>query len=336
MRITIFPSDGVFIVLSDDIKNRDQMVKRIIDTNQFDGVYFYSVKNRSKLKNYFLSVFGKNICGFPKHLVIDELFSFNFDLHFHFIFAFLERYNKNIRTFRFEEGILSYFVPFDESNFLNKVYLTRGFLHKKNARKICSTFYCLRPELYKGDFKPIKIPQLDFENKKEISIFLSVFGLVKKPEMFVSKTMVVYLASIYNVDGDGKVDEAKLINDIETACEPVIIKVKSHPRDNSNVFKHIFEFAEAPIELFPMCLNSFNDCVLLSSFSGSLLNIVSLYGDSVKCAYTTMLCDCSNNSLAKHFSEIIKDLCNNNFFKNKLTLVKSVDGISAMLKQLLA
>lgn len=334
MRLTIFATDKAYIVMSNDIKNIDRMVEQITKTNIFDGVYFYIVKKRSKIINGFFSVFGKNVCNLPKNLAVDSLYSFNFDLYFHFIFAFLERKNRDIQTFRFEEGILSYFVPFDDSKFLSVVYSLRHIFKKKNARPICFKFYCFRPELYSGGFETARIPPIKVNDDKNF-IFLQSFALEKNERDTFSENEIVYLASVYNIDGHGEVNETKLISDIEAKIKPNIIKVKAHPRDNSKSFKNTFEFKNAPIELFPMCSNFSGNCIIMSSFSGSLLNMVSLYGESIKCIYTTMLCDCSNNSLAMQFSNIIKDLCNTPFYKNKLLLVSSIDELIVLLKQFL-
>ena len=335
MRSTIFSNEKAYLVLSNDIKNVEQISSQIKATNKFDGVYFYDIKKRNKLTNFIFAFIGKNICDFPKSLVVDEPFSFNFDLSFHFIFAFFERRNHNIQSFRFEEGVLSYFVPFDKSNFLRKVYKLRKFFKKRNARAVCSQFYCFRPELYDGVFEAVGIPTLDISNSELKSTLINSFNLNTNSHSNTSESLVIYLASVYNIDGDGKVDEHKIVSDVERITDPLPVKVKNHPRDNCNTFKNIFEFNDAPIELLPLCFNDFSKIIVLSSFSGSLLNIASLYGGTIKCIYTTMLCDCSRNALASHFSAIIKKLCHEPFFENKIKLVADINELECIFKKIL-
>lgn len=334
MRESIFNDGNNYLVISSDIKNYTQLLKNLKNMNRFQGVWFYKIKKRSKIRNFQLAVFGKNICKFPRNLIINDFYSFNFDLSAHILFAFLERKNKNISTHRFEEGVLSYSVPFDDSNFLNKVYSIRRKFKKKNARLICDGFYCFFPKLYNGNLEPFKVPAFDLNDNEKNKIILGSFGISPLNELNDS-IRIIYLSSVYNVDGDGRIDENLIVSEIGNIVSPLVVEVKSHPRDIGNSFANHFQPDNVPVELLPLLFKDPSKLILVSSFSGSLLNVASLFAGAIASIYTTRLCDCSNNSLARHFSDIIINLSSSEHFNKLLFLCNDLKEFITIINRII-
>lgn len=323
--IFLYPNDNKYLVLSDDISNASVLVENIKKHNVYTNAYFFRKKPQSKIKYFFNCIFGSNVCNIESGLKIDDLFAFNFDLYSHFIFAYFQKKNRLIKTHRFEEGILSYSVNFDESNFLKKAYRIRKLFGKNNMRLVCKDFYCLLPSLYKGELNAIQIPSVNtglLQYKESLTkIFYN-----DNYDCCISDGFL-YLSSIYNVDGEGKVDEDSVIDRISSLIYPAQLFVKPHPRDTKLCKNKNSIHVPLPIECFAL-LNLINKkIVFVSSFSGSLFNLSSLFGDRFKYIYVNNLCDCSKNELASYFSASINSLSKNELFKNRIIVMNDLSDI---------
>ena len=325
MSLTLFSSDEIYLAISDDIPSCQQIALSANQDCTFKRVFPFKKRRRTKLRYFLDALFGNNVCNFDKTIRIDEIYSFNFDLYSHFIFAYFYKKNKNIKTFRFEEGVLSYFVDFDKSRFLTHLYRIRRFLKKKNMRDICESFYCFRPSLYSGNLRPILIESPVNNIGLFVERMMNLF--VTNMDDIILPSGVIYLSSIYNVDGNGKIDETELVNTIKCSIEPKKLFVKPHPRDSILVSSSFVLKSSFPIE----CLALFNykntDTLYISSFSGSLLNLVSLFGNHFKCIYTTNLCDCTKNTVASYFASLINKLCMDDVFKDNIFLAQKVGDL---------
>lgn len=293
---------NVTLIILGSCKNGEKICQNIKKANVFNDVKFVSTPKSNNFNSLCKFIFGYNWCKIDESLLIDEIVSFNFQPEVHWQYAFHYRKNHDIEINRFEEGILSYSTPMPRRKIYTISYLIRKLLLKKNMMEICRNFYCFKPSLYGGKLKPkqIVINNYDYITK----LMAEIFNI--KISKYENKT--IYLSSIYSIDGSNPINEKGVIDKLSNSVTSGLI-LKPHPRENIELYRDINCDLDTdysiPVEI-SVITKSYNNCRLLTSLSGSLLNLASIY-PKVKFYYLTNMIDYKNNQLAQYYGqEIIK------------------------------
>ncbi len=320
MRLTIKKNDKITVIVTDECKNADGIVQRLKNVNLFDKVCFMKTKVekqdvsfRFKINAIYRGVFGFAPNGINKYEKYDEIIGFNMDLPTHYVFATLLKRNKNIICRKMEEGLLSYNSPSDTSGLLTLIYQIRSKLKKRNLRDSIKDFYCFNTEMYSGEFSPIAIPKIDNDNIVFKEILEKVFSIDKNKNPYVNK--IIFLSCVYDFEGEktiGELAAAKKIAE-KVGYENLIVKV--HPRDNPLRFEKegltVDKNFSIPWEAMCMC-KDLSKNILISTLSGSILNISGIFSKVPRCYYIYPLCRIEENSLALHFKNVIEKYLTSN------------------------
>lgn len=324
--------EGTIIFLNMSFANNKKVETILTENCIFNTVIFDSFKyNNEDKKRHFLN------CCFVRHSTMkkkisdcfDEVFAFNYDLYFHEFFCCLWHKNKRIKCFQFEEGLLSYKTTWKRTRFMSLVYLVRKLLLKKNAIPSIRSFYCFSPEYYDG---PFTISQIDKIEKTDfcIEILKKIYSFNAKQ---YRKTNIIYLASIYDLEGGKPINELSMIESIQKLSGKCIM-VRPHPRDTIERFEIqkflLDENLNVPIEIINL-LEPFNGKTLISSFSGSFLNISSMSSFCPKMLYTFNLLNCDQNELAKKYKKVLTNFIENNKFDN-IIVINNLETMESLLK----
>ncbi|WP_140397276.1 polysialyltransferase family glycosyltransferase [Flavonifractor sp. An82] len=334
MKLTLKKHDKASVILTDVSKNSEQISKNLQKTGLFESVYHFQVsRNNSKsfLKYLLEGVKGIYPKGMQADLFYDELIGFNYDIPMCALYASLEKVNKAILCNVMEEGLLSYSTPDSDCKVAKLIRVIRKLLFKKNAREKRKNFYCFNKKAYKGPYEPVSIPPINTNDVELKNILFNVFLDGKKPKEYKEK--YIYLSSVYDFEGGFPVGELKVAIKIAEIVGYKNLIVKVHPRDSVERFKaaglQVAENSSIPWEIFQIGCD-FTRKVIISSFSGSLINLNSIIENIGTNIYTNKLCNISGNPMAQYFGSII-----DGYLGEAETLgLKNITSISA-IKQIL-
>lgn len=318
MRLTTFSEDNCYTLITNCSKGTKGVAERLKNQKVFKDVYYQEVyglneKNTLKHKWFYLkgAIFGNKKYKLSGGVSFDEIISFNFDLHSHIIFANEYKKNKKIKCEKMEEGLLSYSTKDTTCGILNAVYKIRKLLKLQNLKTTIGKFYCFSPKVYKGNLEAIKIPKILVEGSRIKEILTSIY---KSEFEYEYKEKYIFLPCIYDVEGEEPIGELELALKLASVVGKENLLVKVHPRDDVSRYINagltVDKNSSIPWEVIQIN-NDFEDKVLLSTLSTSLLTTALLFKNSPKCYYIYSMCKISNNTLAKHFRNLLQDYLNN-------------------------
>ncbi len=306
MRLTLKKNDSVSVVLTDASKGSEKVYKGLKCSGVFEGVYHLAVNEHKSSLQYFKEGIGGIHIDGMENMAYDELIGFNYDIPTCALYASLEKANRAIKCNVIEEGLLSYDTPDSDCNIAKLIRLFRKLLGRKNAREKRELFYCFNKKAYRGRFEAIEIPPVTQEDGELRRILFDVFLDGETPTVYEQK--YIYLASVYDFEGGEPVGELDVAKRIAEAVGYDNLIVKAHPRDDVTRYREagltVAENSSVPWEVFQIGCD-FSDKVLVSSFSGSLINLNSIIEQGGRNIYTNHMCNIENNPMAQHFGAVI-------------------------------
>lgn len=310
IQITCSFKKSASVILTNEMKNADELSKRLGAVNIFDKVAVIDVKSKqnslSIVKKCFYGWIPENL----KAIQFDEFVGFNFDIPSHFIFASLYKKNKSIVVNKMEEGLLSYHTPETTCRVLSLAWKLRKSFRKPNLREKAQGFYCFQPQAYSGLLKAITIPKIEANNtiKALLEKVFAPNGISDYKEKYV------FLSCVYDFEGGHPIGELNLANAIADMVGIDNLIVKVHPRDDAERYIQaglkVDKNSQIPFEVIELCAN-FKDKVLITTLSGSLLNFNPVMEEPIRSIYGYQLCDLDNNDLAKHYSGVLSGYLDN-------------------------
>ncbi len=333
MRMTLKKADKVSVVLTDVSRNAERVCDNLKSGRIFDGAYYLKTDEKDGKSTWQYLKEGINgiiPAGMENDLFYDELIGFNYDLPTCALYASLEKANRSICCNVMEEGLLSYATEDSDCRAAKLIRLSRKLLFKKNAREKRELFYCFNPKAYKGPFTPVEIPPVAADDTELREALFDVFLDGNEPEMYKEK--YIYLSSVYDFEGGAPVGELDVAIQIANVVGYDNLIVKVHPRDDLTRYRKaglaVAENSSVPWEVFQIGCD-FSEKVLVSSFSGSMINLNSIIESGGKNIYTNQLCDVSENPLAQYYGALIDGYLSRaeEFGLKNICSVSSIDEI---------
>ena len=309
--------DTVDLIISDQSIGADKVTNNLRFLELFRNVIF--VENKEfcqkqtinpllKIKRFNYIVFGMNTISIRDNKY-DELLYYNPDLFTYGLFAKLYDSNPNIKCSRYEEGVLSYEdVIFLEKSRLKHANTIRHLLGKKSLEDMTEDFYCFYPEFYHGKLNNVTIPKISDVNELA-KILASIFD-IKKDSTYI-KEKYIFFTSVYDFEGGAEIGETKLVQKITDIVGKENLIVKTHPRDNRDIFGSlgISTYKNSSIPWEAIQLNGdFSDKVFLTVNSGSVLGANLLIEKRPRVFFMHKCCNCSCNPAAISTTNTIDDL----------------------------
>lgn len=313
LQLTIKKEDSVSVILTDESRGSKEIADRLRGAGFFHGVYYLEKKvgpeqvgAAYRARTLCSGVFGRLPEGMPRDYVCDELIGYNLDLSTHAVYAALCRRNPAICCNAMEEGLLSYATPESSSGLLRAIQRCRRLLGWKILRKSVRKFYCFNPSVYQGELEPVAIPKLDCSSAMLRGLLQQVFLGDRVLEPYRQK--YIYLPCIYDMEGGKPIGEAALAAMLQKQLGKNDLLVKVHPRDDAGRYSASGAVVDtnSPVPFEVLCiLQDFADKVLITTLSGSVLNVSALIAQPPACYYAYPLCELEGNPMAQHFCDVI-------------------------------
>ncbi len=330
MRLTIKKNDKVSVVLTDVSRNSKYICEKLQKSPIFDGAYYLETgEKEGKPTLTYLKEGIRGIIpeGMKKDLFYDELIGFNYDIPTCALYASLEKANKAISCNVMEEGLLSYSTEDSDCKIARLIRFSRRLHLRKNAREKRKFFYCFNPRAYKGPLKAIQIPPITADDAVFRKVLFDIFLDGEAPNMYRQK--YIYLSSVYDFEGGASVGEIDVALKLSELVGTDNLIVKPHPRDSVERIKAVgltvADNSSVPWEVFQIGCD-FSGKVLISSFSGAIINLNSVIENRGRNIYTNKLCDISGNPLAQHFSSMIDEYLS----KTEELGLKNISAVSSI------
>lgn len=149
--------------------------------------------------------------------------------------------NKELSINFVEEGRMSYVISSEETKnrikkIINKVISPFGFRFFNIT--LANRLYLFQPELYVGDFKKEikKIPPISKSGILKNTLN-NVFDYKSQPEF--SKAEYIFFDQSFSIDGDGRISEYTVIEDLSNLLNHKATIIKLHPRDALNKYDNL-------------------------------------------------------------------------------------------------
>ena len=313
LQLTLKGEDKVSVLLTDASRGAEDVAARLKQTGFFHNVFFLHTKVAAeqinmayKLRIFWGGVFGSTPQDMPCDYVCDELIGFNLDLSTQGVYAALYRRNPHIECHTMEEGLLSYEVPESSNGLMNTICKVRRFLGKKNLRASVQKFYCFNPQAYGGTLTPVLIPRMDCQNAQLKSLLQQIFLGQKSLEAYMQK--YIYLPCIYDIEGGEPIGELALAKRLADQVGKDNLIVNVHPRDDAEKYRAaglaVDTNSSVPFEVLCI-LQDLSQKILITTLSGSVLNVSALLTQPPTCYYAHSLCRLEANTMAQHFCGVV-------------------------------
>lgn len=310
------------VILTDNSKNADKIVKNLNDNKVFDHS-FYAASSHLDMPvrsiAQFVSDTLKASVGINKELKrklkknqYDEMIFYNQNMFVYMVYAYIAKYNSAVMLSRYEEGITSYNLQYAMEKSIRRqaLILIRKIMGKKVLDNAVQKFYCMYPKLYHGDLRVDLIPEFE-RNKRFVADINKTFGITKIPAI---KEKYIYFVTAHDYRSINPIGEQKLLLKLADLLGKENLIVKNHPRVNLSEIKNrnikIYKDSYIPWEAI-LFNENYADHVFLTSISGSLLlvNLMQEKGAETYFLYPLLKTDCNDRAMGmiKAFEEM-KDI----------------------------
>lgn len=318
IRKTLYKEAEAYLLLSDDSNKYEDVVNRISKTNLFSEVTTVPKRKmldiNSTLKDKVIHLYyGLYGCKEIKQIArkkIDVFFFFNDDTYTFWLYAGLSRVNPKILNMRFEEGLISYYIPQQKIDTFY-VYATqklRKILGKPGFIGSVKEFLCFFPSLYKGDLKPVQIPRISLDDKSFIDQLIYIFD-VNEEEFDYRKYIYFTTTMHFEIAGATNEGELNILRSLADIVNEENITVKPHPRDKTGLFSlyHNDANPSIPFEVAQL-IHGFEKNVFITTLSGAVLTISSIIDNPPPIVFTYKMYSPENVEYLKKWGPMYEEL----------------------------
>ena len=289
LKRTLFSNDNMSLILADTSNGAEDVFKNLQTQGMFDEVFY--AKNvrenrpefksiRNKINRFYQYFFKGNLTGYlNKRSRYDLMIAYNIGWYACILYTELCKRNPALKIAQFEEGLISYYVRFDQYkdlSFFKRIIRIKRFLRQPIFSDHISDFYCFHPELYSGELNPIRIPMIDYNDcvLKDClrEVFLNGKIIYSYPQKYI------YFASRLDEETDeSPTGEIEVIEQIADIVGKENLLIKLHPRE-TDIDRYIERGlildpnSDVPFEVIQL-LNDFSGHVFMTTLSGSILNL---------------------------------------------------------------
>lgn len=310
---TLKRQDRVSVLLTDESRGAEKIAQRLRAAGFFHGVYYLNTKvsEAQVTAAYRLSMLRKGVFGslpadMPRDYVCHEFIGFNLDLSSHGVFAALYRRNRKIVCSAMEEGLLSYRTPRSTSGLLRSIEKLRAAFGWENLHGKIGQFYCFYPKAYAGDLEPVAIPRLDSRDPELRALLQQIFLADQPLEPY--RQRYIYLPCIYDISGGDPIGERELTAVLCQGVGAENLLIKVHPREDASAYgtagAEVDANSTVPFEVLCI-LQDLSQKVLITTLSGSVLNISALLAQPPVSYYAYPLCRLEGNPLAQRYRGVV-------------------------------
>lgn len=298
----MYSNDSAVLLLTDDCADADKVIRNLSNESTFENCFllrkkhYYNEKTSitDKLKHISYSTFGSKEFSFLEERTFDKFFLYNDDFYSLWIFATVSKRNKKITLERYEEGLISYYVPENKADttlFYRVSTILRKLIGKPLFFNQMKVFYCFNSYLYHGTLHVIEIPEINTSDKEMIVLLKNVFGIEEQSLHYEQK--YIFLSSMIDSDGDGiPGGELEVIKNVTKLVGKDRVLVKVHPRDDIEKFTRedilVDDNSSVPFEIIQL-LYDFSEKVLITVLSGGVLTISSIINSPPSIIFTNKL-----------------------------------------------
>lgn len=293
------------IIITNEIKNYENIVKNLRKTKLFEQVACIDVKTVKKSITLTIQCILGMVPKEIKKCIFDEFVGFNLDIPSHIVYAFFYKKNKDIVINKMEEGVMSLNTPETSCGVLQASYKIRRLLNKRNMKEVISGFYCFSPKANRSGIPSIQIPLINHSSR--IKEYLNTIFCTNIK--FEYKEKYIFLSCIYDNEGGNPIGELELAIKIADRVGRDNLLVKVHPRDDKEKYIRaglkVDENSVIPFEVIQIN-NDFSDKVLITTLSGSILNFNPVLEKVPISYYGYSLCKLEGNYLASYYKDILE------------------------------
>ena len=324
------------IAITDNFVGAENIAKNLKAYSSFSNVFYFPIheflfpKNTlSRLKKFLFAIsegrrFFEKILG---KTTFNELCYNNDDVFLYSLVRYLERNDKQLKVFRFEEGYSSYFRMFCSPK-AKKIFDIR---HHR-FEDVLEGMYFFEPTYLQYDC-PIKINRITNNFTDNVRKMIKMIFAIDDSFDYLDNKWVIFEESFYTDYGYN--DDIQLYKNIIEYLGSDKVVVKLHPRTRVNRFKdlnvQIMESKGIPWEALAIACN-FNNIKMLTLASGSVINSRLMLGDSSKALMLYKCVDSSIPSIGKKF-----DMFMNSFLKNhsnELIIPNSINELRCQIDKI--
>lgn len=303
--MTHYKNDKVDIIVSDTIKDYEDISKRIKATNLFNQVLTGRIKTYSYYEEPKISILKKCYFNMFPYRKITQYVNLK-NSYDTVLFSSLNRFskllinvlknnklhspigNKKIRLILYEDGTATYSKIYEERYYNKKFSTFTAILksiifHKISIYGNIDELLVFEPSLicWKPPF-PIKaIAKLTPANIQYRLYLNQIFDYEKKHEKF--NRGIIYFEDSYHAMGHN-IDDFEVLERIAAKIGKEKIIVKVHPRSNVNRFKEAGYFTNSqwniPFELY-LLNQDFSDYIFVTVGSGSVSNAAIIFSKQI-------------------------------------------------------
>lgn len=286
---TVIPGESVNdIIVTDNCKNSDEIVKNIDKHRLFRKVYHLEIKDeyyrgnlikkiRKSLKLFNSSQKTKRQLGIESW-EYDALFFTDFSLLVNQIFFHIKKENPQCKIYRVEEGYSTYTI-FNSNVTMQNVATVYGRLsRKKTIYDSIDGLYLYDPSLvqYSTAYPLYVIPPINAGSSDFVKTINMIFGIQKT--INITDRKYIFFEESFSVDKAEREEfnDLQLIDQVIKCVGEQDICIKTHPRTFSTErydrYKGI-EMMNASVPWELMYLNcNLSDKILITISSGSVIN----------------------------------------------------------------
>ena len=281
--------DTADIIINNTFNSYLNFSKNLKKLKIFNKVYTAEMLYNNKLKKLKYVFNTKNYLKNNLqiyNLKYDELYFWNYDSFNASIRSALYSVNKNIKTYLFEEGYISYFPieqVIEKSLLMKFVDIKNRLLHNIYLNNI-NGIYLFEPDLllYNPNYNVFKLDRKIFYNLNFKNIIKKTFNVTEDIVKQYDKKYILFEEAMFS--NSNYFDDEKIILDIVNKVEKENILIKLHPRTKEDRFSKLgiktLGNDGIPWEAITLASN-FSNKVFISISSSSIVNYRLTFGNEM-------------------------------------------------------
>ncbi len=289
------------IVVSDHMNSGEKIFKELCRHSDFNNCYYVKSFDYTRYKentDFFSKavsmaapkIFLKKYISINKKY--DNLFVANLDIFSKLVFSALVSDNKSLKTYIFEDGLVTYSVMYEtyikacyppERNGIKQFICTK-LIREKYLIDHIKGIFLFNPEMlaWKPAFSVFRQKKIDIADKDFTALCNKIFDYNNSDRY---DTKYIFMEESYYAE-NVKINDVELVEQIAKKVGKDNIMVKIHPRNKVNRFSEKgFKTnmnTSVPWEVILMNIDDLSEKTLITIASGSILNPILIFGKRIK------------------------------------------------------